>query len=120
MSRLKGQFLVVGDVNLPGINWENNTSTVKGWDFLEVVESRFMTQHVNISTHNSGNILDLVISSRANMVGEVYTEGKLGSSDHDILSFIVEVETMETENMTKKRNYNKADWEKMKTKLDID
>ena len=92
--------MLVGDINLPGINWANGTSTAKGRNFLDTVESKFMTQHVNFATHTSGNTLDLFFSSSESMVGQVRSEGRLGSSDHDIISFITEVELRESKNET--------------------
>ena len=49
-----------------------------------MVERKLLT-HVTVGTHVSGNCLDLVLSSAFNMVLEVKSEGRLGSSDHEML-----------------------------------
>ena len=52
------------------------------------------------NTHISGNILDLVLCNREGMINDVRAEGRIGKSDHDLVSFMVVVEK-------KKENSNK-------------
>ena len=75
---------------------------------------------MSVGTHTSGNTLDLVISSMESLVGELALEGRLGSSDHELLKFLVDVKVTEEKNNVKKRDFGKANWEGMRRKLDID
>ena len=120
MRRREGRYVMCGDFNYPGIKWDEGRSDAKGRDFLEVIQSKFMWQHVSVGTHTSGNTLDLVISSTESLVGELALEGRLGSSDHELLKFLVDVEVSEEKNNVKKRDFGKANWEGMRRKLDID
>ena len=119
MRKCEGRYVICGDFNYPGIKWGESRSDAKGREFVELVEAKFMHQHVNIATHISGNTLDLVLSSTENLVGETSTEGRLGSSDHEIIKFLVEIEVPEECN-TRKRDYRKANWEEMRRKLQRD
>ena len=85
LDSLTGDYWIFGDFNFPGIVWEESRSDVRGREFLETVESKFLGQHVTEATHFRGHILDLVMSSCENMVVGVEHQGRLGSSDHEIL-----------------------------------
>ena len=55
-------FYLVGDYNLPFINWEYNTSSTKsGQIFLDFCEDYGIDQHIDESTFISGSILDLLL-----------------------------------------------------------
>ena len=79
---MSGVFVIVGDMNFPDIKWRTGSSGAKGRRFMETVEDKFLTQHVDDATHDSGNILDLIISSNEELVRDVEMIGKLGKSDH--------------------------------------
>ena len=78
--------VVFWDFNFPDIDWHTCLSGSHGRDFLEVVSDGFFTQHVLFPTRGA-NCLDLVFSTEDNMVKNVVTSGKVGSSDHDRISF---------------------------------
>ena len=78
--------VVLGDFNFPDIDWHSCSSGPHGRDFLEVVSDGFFTQHVLFPTRDN-NCLDLVFSTDENMVKNVASGGKVGSSDHDLISF---------------------------------
>ena len=42
MRRREGRYVMCGDFNYPGIKWDEGRSDVKGRDFLEVIQSKFM------------------------------------------------------------------------------
>ena len=52
--------ILIGDVNLPDINWLDGTSTSRGRRILETMLEEDLAQLVNFPTHVKGNILDLV------------------------------------------------------------
>ena len=111
---MTGSFLIVGDFNFPDIKWGNGTSGTKGRQFLETIEDKFLTQHVDVGTHNSGNILDLVISSSEEMVREVNLIGKLGKSDHEMMICELETDVVRANDAKLGRNYNRADCDQMR------
>ena len=121
MATLKGRYVIFGDPNYPGINWEDNTSSeAKARNFIDVIDTNFMTQFVSGPTHIAGNTLDLVIGSDENIVTEVTKEGRLGASDHEMLSCTVEVDAQVQESKTEKRDYSKMNSEEMRKALDRD
>ena len=75
-----------GDFNFPDIDWHSCTSGSHGRDFLEAVSDGFFTQHVLFPTREH-NCLDLVLSTDENMVRNVASGGKIGSRDHELISF---------------------------------
>ncbi len=54
--------IIVGDFNLPGINWDILTADSKGRPVLEACADSGMTQLVSFATHIKGNMLDLVLT----------------------------------------------------------
>ena len=61
INRLNGYYIICGDFNYPGIDWQNQSSDAKRVDFLDAVQSKFLWQHVEGGTHNSENVLVLNI-----------------------------------------------------------
>lgn len=95
MDELSGRNLILmGDFNFPDIDWERLTSGNDGHIFLDKVMDCFLVQHVNFPTRED-NILDLVLSSDQNMICNIESIGKLGSSDHILLlsDFNLHIET---------------------------
>jgi hypothetical protein len=86
LSKLSALVLVLGDFNLPAIDWERVCSA-NAWDkvVLDLFQSMFWSQHVDIRTHCDGNILDLVLSSDAGLVHGVSYLGILAKGDHTMM-----------------------------------
>ena len=55
---------VLGDINLPGINWEA-LSTIKSQEvkFLDLLDELNLNQFVFGPTHKGHNMLDLILSN---------------------------------------------------------
>ena len=110
--------LMIGDFNLPGINWKNLTSdTGKGAQFLDACTERGLNQLVHFPTHNKGNILDLVLSDTPDSVHSVASHGRLGRSDHDMIVVRINVGKRQKKLPELTKNWRKADWEKMKYEM---
>ena len=58
MRGMKGRFVLVGDLNFPGIRWATGGSDARGRAFYDSVEDGHMIQHVAEPIHISGNLLD--------------------------------------------------------------
>ena len=87
LHELRGQNVIVGDLNFPDINWSAGTSGSRGREFFETTIKMGMDQLVNMPTHKCGNTLDLIQCNRENMVTEIKLDGRIGKSDHDVVSF---------------------------------
>jgi endonuclease/exonuclease/phosphatase family metal-dependent hydrolase len=74
--------ILVGDFNLPEIDWARKTSGNRGKKFLEATINANYEQLVTFPTHNRGNTLDLVLSNCPARIQSVEEAGKLGNSDH--------------------------------------
>ena len=77
--------IIVGDFNFKDINWETYSGGAASKAFLDSVNTAFLTQHVDFATQRSGNILDLVFSSRPNLITAVSDVGRVGKSDHSLI-----------------------------------
>ena len=89
------ELLVVGDFNLPTIDWSNecliaSKSNVVG-TFLDVIHDFNLKQHVFDPTRygTSDNVLDLVFSLNQDFVQNLTVEP--GISDHEMVSFQIKV-----------------------------
>ena len=112
---VKGPALFIGDFNFPGIDWNLMYSENEGERyFLNMLQDKFYTQHVDFPTHDKGNILDLVVSSSSNLVHSVEDFGKLGKSDHRILKINLNGVTVEGQTLEMVPNWSKANLDGMR------
>ena len=59
---LNNKVILLGDFNLPDINWDSLTGQFLSSNlFCDIVYKFNLTQFVNLPTHIHGNILDLVL-----------------------------------------------------------
>jgi hypothetical protein len=78
---------VIGDLNLPTIDWEKGEARGAGPELvLDACNDKFMEQLVQFETHLRSNCLDLILTNAPDMVSDVKNEGRLGSSDHYMIS----------------------------------
>ena len=60
----RNSLVLVGDFNLPDINWDNLTaSSTASRTFCDFIFDNALLQVVDTSTHSKGNILDLIITN---------------------------------------------------------
>ena len=87
MRELKGPQVWVGDFNLH-IDWERGYAPIGGEEVvMQTVQDLFWDQLVDFPTHVKDGMLDLVLRSRADLVGEVRSEGYLApGADHQMLA----------------------------------
>jgi hypothetical protein len=76
-----------------------------------------MEQVVQFETHLRGNCLDLILTNAPDMVSEVNNEGRLGSSDHYMISAKISAKVKRCENTATVKNWWKADWQSMREEL---
>ena len=88
-------LMIVGDFNLPQIDWEVETSTAPdnhlSHAFLETIHESFLFQHVHCPTRfrlgETPNVLDLVFTNEEGMVRDLDYLPGLDRSDHVVLKF---------------------------------
>ena len=68
IKSIKENAVVVGDFNYPTVDWVSMTGSGPAREFLDAVNEKFLTQHVDFPTHDCGNILDLVLSNIPNRI----------------------------------------------------
>lgn len=85
--------IVVGDFNLPDINWTTSTAYYAfSRDFLSIVQESGLYQLVSKNTRSRGNqssLLDLLMVSDDTMIGDIQYQEPIAKSDHSVILFNV-------------------------------
>ncbi|GAB0193476.1 hypothetical protein GRJ2_001812900 [Grus japonensis] len=77
----------MGDFNQPGICWRDNSAERKqSRKFLECVDDNFLLQVIEEPLRR-GAMLDLILTNKEGLVGDVKLKGSLGCSDHEMVEF---------------------------------
>ncbi|GAB0205898.1 mitochondrial enolase superfamily member 1 [Grus japonensis] len=80
-------LVLMGDFNHPDICWRDNAAEHKqSRKFLECVDDNFLLQVIEESTRR-GAMLDLILTNKEGLVGDVKLKGSLGCSDHEMVEF---------------------------------
>ena len=114
---MRGSNILIGDFNFPDVDWEAGSAGARGREFYEATQARFMEQHVSEPTHLSGNTLDLILSDQEGVINMVRTEGRLGKSDHEIISFCADIGEKRTKSKQASLNFRKANYDKMRAMM---
>jgi hypothetical protein len=109
--------IFIGDFNTPEINWKNEQSVPKYRQLLESVQEAEMVQLIDFSTHDRGNILDLVITNCCERIINVEDTGKLGNSDHCSLTVQIQVDIEKDIKLISRPDWWRADFETIRTEL---
>jgi len=116
-------LLIMGDLNFPEIDWENEISRTlidhPSQKFLECFRDCFLYQHVRHPTHYRGtqkpNILDLVMTNEENMVKNLEFNDPVGMSHHTTLTWTFQC-YMKTKVV--KYNFEKGNYVEMRRELE--
>ena len=87
LTKVPKNSIIIGDINLPGIDWANHCADSKSSDFFNAINDNFMTQMIDFPTHVKGNILDLLITDVPDTIVNIEDIGRLGKSDHCMILF---------------------------------
>ena len=79
--------LIIGDLNMPEINWASNLCPKRYESFLNTTTEKNFTQLIGFPTHVRGNILDCAFTNTPEKVIDIQPLGFLGNSDHTVISF---------------------------------
>ncbi len=101
-----------------GLIGEKSGPIGKGRELLETIIEEGLQQLVSFPTHIKGNMLDLVITNCADRVLEVCDAGRLGKSDHCMLSIVVEGEPQTLCQDKERYVWGKANMDAIKDDLD--
>ena len=110
-------LLLMGDFNYPEIDWStSHGQTLASQNFIDSVEESFLIQHVTKSTRK-GSILDLVITSEPDMIDTVSVLDNFGNSDHNMLEWTVQLNTLQSACNRPLFDYKKANFSAIRRDL---
>ena len=108
VSMCEKNCVLLGDFNIPEIDWINNEAPPRYRPLYELLCEKGFEQLEDFPTHNKGNILDLVLTNCSDKILSVTDHGKIGKSDHNML--LIEL----CENVIIKKSENSFyDWNNM-------
>ncbi|GAB0209183.1 mitochondrial enolase superfamily member 1 [Grus japonensis] len=80
-------LVLMGDFNHPDIRWRDNAAERKqSRKFLKCIDDNFLLQVIE-EPMRRGAMLDLVLTNKEGLVGDVQLKGSLGCSDHEMVEF---------------------------------
>ena len=85
--------------------------------FVECLEDCFFTQHVKDKTPKQKSTLDLVITSKPDMVDDVEVLVTFGKSDHNLLRWRSNISVKSGIQMQTLLDYSKADFTSIRQEL---
>ena len=109
--------ILIGDFNLPEIDWQAGQARGSSKKVLEAAEDKLLEQLIDFSTHIRGNILDLLLTNFPERVLEVEEVGRLRHSNHSMILVTVAMKADARAKATAQPDWNKADWVKMREEL---
>ena len=118
LSRQAGKVVVLGDFNLPGIDWDRWWSASAGERMmLDTLGDMFWSQLVRGPTHRLGNTLDLCMASSLEFVVGVEVTAPLGNSDHNGLEVTLLGQPPDKSSKEEVPDWPRANMEKMREML---
>ncbi|KAJ7411667.1 hypothetical protein BTVI_48805 [Pitangus sulphuratus] len=103
-------IVLMGDFNLPEINWEHHTAgTTRARRFLKNLDDSFMEQVLRKPTWKD-SLLDLLDVNRVDLVSEVVIGGCLRHSDHEATEFKISVNRSKSASKTSALDMRRADF----------
>lgn len=135
-NKLKNvQIILMGDLNLPSVNWENETVSCGKSDkkcaelFLKFLDEHLLIQHIEETTRKDLNTLDLIVSNIPSSIHSVTVE-KISRkiSDHDQVNCCI-TEIFQAERQPNPQylpshpfdemNFKKANWDEIRENLKL-
>ena len=109
---------MIGDFNLPDIDWSENSAPGKYSCVLDTCNDKGLVQVVPFQTHTKGNILDLVLTNAPDLIINIEDNGRIGKSDHTMI--LIEIDTAVRRDFTTQLSpdWSKADVNLLKENFD--
>ena len=112
---VKSEFILVGDFNVPEfVPQLMNTNAVR--QLNSFAEENFLCQSVDKPTRGN-NVLDLVFSSRENLVYNLEVGDTLANSDHKTIVFNLNVKSVTTTNNKRIPDFRRAKFSKFREEM---
>ena len=126
---LNNKLIIMGDFNLPGIDWNLERSKHLNDEnienkFLSCIQNNFLIQIVDQFTHFRGDqnptLIDLVLTNDPELISELTYNAPVGKSHHVVISYEVYINpsnALNDDNNIKpciKYNYDKGDYFEMR------
>ncbi|KAF2351558.1 Endonuclease/exonuclease/phosphatase [Trinorchestia longiramus] len=109
------ETLIMGDFNLPHINWTTRQSQAPGSKLIDLMNTNSLQQHVNEPTRGN-NILDLVMTTTDLSINGLEVTDKIG--DHQMIDFSLEVQDPNSSTQHKQVfDYKRENFELMREEL---
>ncbi|PKU30746.1 dtw domain-containing protein 2 [Limosa lapponica baueri] len=103
-------LVLMGDFSHPNICWKDNTAGhKKSRKFLECVKDNFLLQMVEEPMWR-GAMLDLILTNKEGLVGNVKLKVSLGCSDHKMVEFKVLGAARRVHNKLATLDFRRADF----------
>ncbi|GAB0202872.1 hypothetical protein GRJ2_002752800 [Grus japonensis] len=103
-------LVLMGDFNHPDICWRDNAAGHKqSRKFLECVDDKFLLQVTEEPTRR-GAMLDLIVTNKEGLVGDVKLKGSLGCSDHEMVEFKIVRTVRRAHNKLTTLDFQRADF----------
>ena len=113
----KGDCIIMGDFNHGNIKWDTMQSTgVEDKQFVCLVQDNFLTQHV-LEPTRATRVLDIVLSSQKELVDNVNIKEPLGSSDHNLMHFNINIKSDRTKVKQCRRDFGKGNYKEIRKSL---
>lgn len=112
--------VIIGDFNMPQIDWKNFSGPTKNASFINFCLNHYLKQHIHEPTRpSSETTLDLIFSTVDTKIRDVSINECFGSSDHSMVNYNIDLPCLWKSfvPIQTRRNYNKADWNKMQNLL---
>ena len=110
--------IIIGNLILPEVCWLEGESRGRGGVVLEAAAEAMMEQLVDFPTHTRGNILDVILTNVPERIFDVEDVGRLGKSNHCMLSAKVNIASKEPVKYSPRQNWAKANWAAMEKDLE--
>ena len=124
LSQLGPCDVIIGDFNLPGIDWKNHlASTSNEEEYIELFQDLFLQQLVDFPTHDRGNILDLILTRDESTVDCLECLKEESLSDHYPVIIRLGESKLKLKDKNQpepsKLNFNKMDVQKLRGHLGV-
>ena len=101
----RGNCIIMGDFNYPGINWNYLESAADSEAFLLLMQDCFLTQHV-LEPVRGGNVLHIVLSSQNELINDLRILEPLEKGGHSQIHFNLMINNGYGRSKQKKRDFH--------------
>ena len=117
------KICIVGDFNMPNINWDGHNVNARDRTFVECLRDSFLENMVKEPTRRRGNnrptMDDLVLVNDDQMISDIIHCCPLGKSDHDMLFFNMYITADNDESNPMKFDLNRGNYDAMREELKV-